>query len=281
MRIVSRMLLAALLLEGIWIAVSPRAAVAQDPNSMMPEESTAKAKQLIQAAVQALGGAAYLNVRDVTCTGRLSQFGHSGNLSGYAKFVDYAKPPDKDRTENLPQHNIITVMNGNKGWVLDRGGVSEAPQTDVSQFESDTKKDIDNILRNRYKEPDMVLRYAGTDIVDLREVDWIELVDSDDRTIRIAFSRESHMPVRKVVTTRDPNLRMKFDETEFYSNYHPLNGVETPFQVTRERNGLKVYQVFFDTCDYNTNISDSLFTKESLDERWDKIAPRNKKKAKD
>jgi len=280
-RIVSRMLLAALLLEGIWIAVSPRAAVAQDPNSMMPEESTAKAKQLIQAAVQALGGAAYLNVRDVTCTGRLSQFGHSGNLSGYAKFVDYAKPPDKDRTENLPQHNIITVMNGNKGWVLDRGGVSEAPQTDVSQFESDTKKDIDNILRNRYKEPDMVLRYAGTDIVDLREVDWIELVDSDDRTIRIAFSRESHMPVRKVVTTRDPNLRMKFDETEFYSNYHPLNGVETPFQVTRERNGLKVYQVFFDTCDYNTNISDSLFTKESLDERWDKIAPRNKKKAKD
>ena len=281
MRIVSRMLLAALLLEGIWIAVSPRAAVAQDPNSMMPEESAAKAKQLIQAAVQALGGAAYLNVRDVTCTGRLSQFGHSGNLSGYAKFVDYAKPPDKDRTENLPQHNIITVMNGNKGWVLDRGGVSEAPQTDVSQFESDTKKDIDNILRNRYKEPDMVLRYAGTDIVDLREVDWIELVDSDDRTIRIAFSRESHMPVRKVVTTRDPNLRMKFDETEFYSNYHPLNGVETPFQVTRERNGLKVYQVFFDTCDYNTNISDSLFTKESLDERWDKIAPRNKKKAKD
>jgi len=280
-RIVSRMLLAALLLEGIWIAVSPRAAVAQDPNSMMPEESAAKAKQLIQAAVQALGGAAYLNVRDVTCTGRLSQFGHSGNLSGYAKFVDYAKPPDKDRTENLPQHNIITVMNGNKGWVLDRGGVSEAPQTDVSQFESDTKKDIDNILRNRYKEPDMVLRYAGTDIVDLREVDWIELVDSDDRTIRIAFSRESHMPVRKVVTTRDPNLRMKFDETEFYSNYHPLNGVETPFQVTRERNGLKVYQVFFDTCDYNTNISDSLFTKESLDERWDKIAPRNKKKAKD
>jgi len=280
-RIVSRMLLAALLLEGIWIAVSPRAAVAQDPNSMMPEESAAKAKQLIQAAVQALGGAAYLNVRDVTCTGRLSQFGHSGNLSGYAKFVDYAKPPDKDRTENLPQHNIITVMNGNKDWVLDRGGVSHAPQTDVSQFESDTKKDIDNILRNRYKEPDMVLRYAGTDIVDLREVDWIELVDSDDRTIRIAFSRESHMPVRKVVTTRDPNLRMKFDETEFYSNYHPLNGVETPFQVTRERNGLKVYQVFFDTCDYNTNISDSLFTKESLDERWDKIAPRNKKKAKD
>lgn len=248
---------------------------------MMPAESAAKAKQLIEAAVQAMGGSAYLNVRDETCTGKLSQFGHSGQLNGYAKFVDYAKPPDRDRTENLPQRNIITVMNGNRGWVLDRGGVSEALQTDVAAFEADTKKDIDNILRRRYKEPDMVLRYAGTDVVDLKEVEWVELVDSDDRTIRIAFSTETHLPVRKSVTTRDSNLRMKFEETEYYSNYHPLSGVETPFQITRERNGVKFYQAFLDTCDYNTNLSDSLFTKESLDERWEKIAPKNKKKSKD
>jgi outer membrane lipoprotein-sorting protein len=280
-RVTSRMHLAALLLVGIWIATAPRTTVAQDPNSLMPAESAAKAKQLIEAAVQALGGAAYLNVRDVTCTGKLSQFGHSGDLSGYEKFIDYAKPPDKDRTENIPKRNLIQIMNGNKGWVLDRGGVSEALQTDVAHFEEDTKKDIDNILRNRYKEPGMVLRYAGSDVVDLKEVDWIELVDSDNRTIRIAFSRETHMPVRKVVTTRDANIRMKFDETEYYTNYHPLSGVETPFQITRERNGLKTYQVFFDTCDYNTNLSDSLFSKESLDERWQKIAPKNKKKGKD
>jgi len=280
-RIVFRIVLAGLLLAGTWIALAPRLAVAQDPNTMMPAESAAKAKQLIEAAVQAMGGSAYLNVRDVTCTGKLSQFGHNGQLNGYAKFIDFSKPPDRDRTENLPQRNIITVMNGDKGWVLDRGGVSEALRTDVAAFEADTKKDIDNVLRRRYKEPDMVLRYAGRDVVDLREVDWVELVDSDDRTIRIAFSTESHLPVRKVVTTRDPNLRMKFDETEYYSNYHPLSGVETPFQITRDRNGVKFYQAFFDSCEYNTNLSDSLFTKESLEERWEKVAPRNKKKSKD
>jgi hypothetical protein len=280
-RIVSRTLRAGLLLAGTWIALAPPLAVAQDPNTMMPAESAAKAKQLIEAAVQAMGGSAYLNVRDVTCTGKLSQFGHTGQLNGYAKFIDFSKPPDRDRTENLPQRNIISVMNGDKGWVLDRGGVSEALQTDVAAFEADTKKDIDNILRRRYKEPDMVLRYAGRDVVDLREVDWVEMVDSDDRTIRIAFSTETHLPVRKVVTTRDPNMRMKFDETEYYSNYHPLSGVETPFQITRERNGVKFYQAFFDSCEYNTNLSDSLFTKESLEERWEKVAPKNKKKSKD
>jgi hypothetical protein len=40
--------------------------------------------------------------------------------------------------------------------------------------------------------------------------------------------------------------------------------------------------VFFDKCEYNTNLSDSLFTKESLDERWAKVGKKPKdKKSKD
>ncbi len=49
-------------------------------------------------------------------------------------------------------------------------------------------------------------------------------------------------------------------------------------KITRERNGFKVYQVFFDKCQYNTSVPDSLFTKESLDDRWDKIGKKDKKK---
>jgi hypothetical protein len=104
-------------------------------------------------------------------------------------------------------------------------------------------------------------------------------VYSDNRTIRIAFSQSTHLPVRKIVDTRDANTRMKTDEVEYYSNFHPINGIETPFQITRERNHIKIYQVFIDKCDYNTNLSDSLFTKESLDERWEKVGKGARKKA--
>jgi hypothetical protein len=252
------------------------AAQDQDTTVLMPEQSSAKAKDLLQQAIQALGGNAYLGVHDVTCTGRLSQFDHAGNLGGYMHFVDYAKPPDKDRNENLPKRNLIEVYNGDKGWVLDRGGVSDAPLGNLATIQEDTKKDLDNILRSRIKEPDMIFRYAGTDVVDLKQVDWVELVDSDNRTIRIAFAQATHLPIRKVVTTRDPNTRLRNEEVEYYTLYHPLGGVMTPFQITRERNGLKVYQVFFDTCDYNTSLSDSLFTKESLDERWAKVGKKKK-----
>jgi hypothetical protein len=246
---------------------------------LMPEQSAAKAKQLIQEAIDALGGPAYLNVHDVTCTGKLSQFGHSGDLNGFETFIDYAVPPFKDRTENLPKRNLIEVYNTDKGWVLDRGGVSEAAVSDLARFQEDVKVDIDNILRHRIHEPNMILRYAGPDVVDLREADWVELVDNENRTVRIAFARGTHLPIRKTVDTRNPNTQLRGEEVEYYSLYHPIDGIQTPFQITRERNGLKIYQVFFEKCHYNTNLSDSLFTKESLDERWAKVGKKEKNKA--
>jgi hypothetical protein len=244
---------------------------------LTPDQSSAKAKQILQQAIAGLGGPAYLNVKDITVEAKLGQFDHSGQLRGYAKIIDIAIPPDKDRTENLPKRNIIEVRDGDKGWDLDRGGVSEATITDMATSQEDTKKDIDNILRHRIHEPGMIFRYGGLDVVDYEECDWVELVDSENRTFRIAVSRSSHLPIRKVVDTRDANTRMRSEEIEYYSNYHPIDGIQSPFQITRERNGIKIYQVFFDKFEYNTGVSPQLFTKESLDERWEKVGKKEKK----
>lgn len=251
---------------------------AQETQVLMPEQSAARAKQLLELAIQALGGDAYLNESDSTCTFRLGQFGHSGELTGYAKLTDYEKLPDKSRVENSGKRNIIEVYNGDKGWIMDRGGVQDAAQDSLAERQDNLKKDIDNILHNRIKEPGMIFRYAGPDTVDLKEADWVELVDRDGRTIRIAFDRSTHLPVRKIVITRDPNTRLRVEEVEYYSNYHPIQGIQTPFQVSSERNGLKTGQIFLEDCKYNTGLSDSLFTKESLDERWSKVGKKMKKK---
>ena len=285
MRIGGRTRGAVLVLAAAACLSSAARTAPQDDQYLMPEQSAAKAKQIIDQAIDALGGDAYLNVRDVTCTGRLGQFDHSGELTGFGQFIDFTEPPFKDRQENLPKRNIVEVYNGDKGWDLDRGGVSDAPQAELIEFQSNNLKDLDNILRHRIHEPGMVLRYGGPDVVDLKQVDWVELVDSDNRTIRIAFASATHLPVRKTVESRDPKFQMKTLEIEYYSNYHPIDGIQTPFQVTRERNQMKIFQVFFDKCDYNTNISDSLFTKESLDERWAQVGKKgfdkDKKKDKD
>jgi hypothetical protein len=270
-----RGILGAVVVAGVWLAGATSAS-AQDDQFLMPDQSTAKAKQILEQAVEALGGGAYLNVHDVTCTGRIGQFDHAGEVTGFGKFIDYTQPPAKDRQENLPKRNIIQVFNGDKGWDLDRGGVSDAPKSDIVDFQDEVLKDIDNILRRRSHEPGMIMRYGGPDVVDLKQADWVEMVDSDNRTIRIAFASNTHLPIRKTVESRDARTQRKTEEVEYYSNYHPIDGVQTPFQITRERNQIKIFQVFFDKCDYNTSLSDALFTKESLDQRWAQIPQKDK-----
>lgn len=266
------------LLAGLLSCTAP--ARAQDAEVMLPEQSAAKAREILQQTIQALGGQAYLNVRDVSCTGRYGQFGHSGDLEGYEKFFEFTMLPDKDRTEHSKKRNIIEVYNGDKGWIMDRGGVQDAPADALKDFQDNTKKDIDYILRSRLSEPGMIFRYAGPDIVDLKESDWVELVDSEGRTIRIAIDRATHFPIRKVIVTRDPTTRLRSEEVDYYSEYFPVNGVQTPLKYTHERNGQKIFQVFFEECKFNTGLSDSLFTKESLDERYAQVGKKDKKKAK-
>ena len=279
MRMKNSLTVALALCFGISLAASSRAA-AQDDEIMMPAQSAAKAKQILQAAIQALGGTAYLNVHDVTCTGNISQFDHSGDVTGFGKFIDYSIPPDKERQENIPKRNIIEVYNGKQGWVLDRGGVSVAPPSDLANFQQDTLRDIDNILRHRIHEPGMVFRYAGPDIVELKQVDWVELLDTDNRTIRIAFDRATHLPVMETSEGRDPKTQLDSKETDLFSDYHPVGGIDTAFQLERDRNGMKVFQAFFAKCEYNTGLQDSFFTRESLEERWAKVGKKERKKEK-
>jgi hypothetical protein len=275
LRVNWRGILTIVMLAGVWLAGAGSAS-AQDDQFLMPDQSAAKAKQILEQAVEALGGSAYLNIHDVTCTGRIGSFDHAGEVIGFGKFIDYTQPPFKERQENLPKRNIIEVYNGDKGWDLDRGGVSDAPQADLADFKEGVLKDIYNVLRNRIHEPGMILRYAGPDIVDLKQADWVEMVDSDNRTIRLAFATNTHLPIRKTVESRDARTQRKTTEVEYYSNYHPIDGVQTPFQLTRERNQIKIFQAFFDKCDYNTSLSDALFTKESLDQRWAQIPQKDK-----
>jgi len=252
--------------------------LAQNPEVLLPEQSAAKAKEVIQQSIQTLGGQAYLNVRDATCTGRRGQFASTGDLGGYAKFYDFTKLPDKDRTEYYKQRNIISVFNGDQGWDLDRGGVQQISAERVRENREELKHDVDYVFRYRLKELGMIFRYGGADIVELKEVDWVEIVDPMRNTLRIAFDRATHLPLRTVAIVRDRETRERTEEITYFSNYHPIQGVVTPFQVSRERNGKKIFQVFVDECKYNTGLSDSLFTRESLEQRFAELNKGKKKK---
>ena len=253
---------------------------AQNPDTMMPEASATKAKQILAQMLNAMGGQAYMNVRESQCSGRLSHFGHNNDLTSYLEFKDYWRYPDKNRTDYGKKGNIIDVFNGKEGWTMDHDGVSEEPADRVDEFQDQMVKDPEHLLRYRLKEEGMVYRYGGTDLIDLKPVDWVELVDRAERTYRIAVQRDSHLMVRFKVITRDSASRERTEEETLYANYHPLDGVQTPLQVARTRNGRRVFQAFYDTCMYHPNLAPDFFTKAALEQRFQEVGSKaDKKKA--
>jgi outer membrane lipoprotein-sorting protein len=267
---------------------------------MMPEDSAAKGKQILNDLINAFGGPGYTEVRESQCDGRRALFGHSGELTGFINFSDFRRYPDKDRTEYIAKgHNtifqsllgidgldlshggvFITLFNGDRGWTFDRSGVSEMPVTSISEFQEQSKRNIDNLLRLRLKEPGLAIRYGGTDTVDLKEVDWVEITDSEERKFRLAVDHSTHLLVRSVVSTKDEENQQIDDDVNIYTKYQLKDSVWVPLQITREHNGRRNAQIFFDTCRFNPGFPDDLFSKESLQKHGSEAALKKSKSEK-
>lgn len=264
------------LLLGVSIAPRVRA---QNPDTLMPEASAAKGRQLVDQLVTALGGPTYLDIRDSHCEGRLARFGHNGEMSGYTPFKDYWLYPNTNRTDYSKKGVIINLYSGDKGWTLDKGGVSELSAASIEYFQEQAKKDINNLLRVRLKEPGMQIRFGGTDVVDLKTVDWVDITDPEQRNFRLAIDRSTHLLVRAVVSTPDENSHDRSVETSIYANFQLMDGVRTPLQITTDRDGRRVAQVFFNFCRYNS-LSPELFTKAALEKRFSEVGGKKYKEEK-
>lgn len=264
-----------------------RAGVAQqNPQAMMPEESEKKARQVLRDLINARGGAGYLEMRESQCHGQRAQFGHNEAITGYVGFTDSREYPDKDRVEyTAKSHNlksiintvigvdgldlahggvIVAIYNGDQGWTLDKSGVTELPVTATAEFQEQTKRNIDNLLRIRLKEPGMIIRYGGIDTADLKEVEWVEITDAEERTFRLAVDHTTRLLVRSVVTTINQETQERDDDVTRYTNYQLKDTVWTPMQVSREHNGRRSAQFFYDSCRFNPGFPSGYFDKSSL-----------------
>ncbi|HEX4545523.1 MAG TPA: hypothetical protein VH110_04120 [Candidatus Acidoferrum sp.] len=274
--------LAVIIFAAIFLVV-PRAP-AQRADTMMPEASAAKAKQVLGDLVNALGGPGYTEVRESNCQGRRALFGHNGEMTGFIDIVNYRRFPDKDRTEYISKGRntilkaligvdgldfahggiVITLFNGDQGWSFDRSGVNELPASAISDFQEQMKRNTDNLLRLRLKEPGMDIRYGGADTVDLKQVEWVEITDSAQRNFRLAVDHLTHLLTRSVVTTKDEETQQINEDVTIFSNYQLRDSVWVPLQISREHNGRRTAQIFYETCRFNSGLPDALFTRDSL-----------------
>jgi hypothetical protein len=223
-----------------------------------------KIKKLFQDAIQALGGDTYLKVADMTSDGNYFMFDREGNSSGLVKYSDYTKLPDRSRFElgNRKKELDVTVFNLGKkqGWILEgQRDTREATPAEMKDFQNAVKHSIETIFRFRYKDPENKLFYLGPSD-DAVSLEMVKIIDPENDEVTIYFDRMNKLPAKleyQVIDTRGIHYR----EVVEFSQWHMVQGVNTPMRMDTSRNGHQLSQQYVLKIAYNTGLQDSFFVK--------------------
>ena len=250
------------------------------------ESGEEKARKVIDAAVTAMGGDAYLQVRNSQSSGRYFFF--RKGRKGFTRYRDWTVyDPVKSRHERgkneKEQYVAVHNMALNKGWTLEgEFEVEEIPDKELDSWMKAVRKDLNFLIKQRLDEEGMSLYYYGPDdIAGQGEFEAVEFLDASNNSVVVFFNLNSHLP-EKVENefTDDTGLRHKM-EWEFY-NWHTIQGVHTPLRTDIYLDGDISQQFFIEDLAYNLQIPESQFLEPAIDEKkkakWEeKMAKRLKK----
>src|ERR1700722_3616661 len=127
----------------------------------LDQENAHQARALIDQAIQAPGGDAYLNIHDVETSGRTYSFHHGRPTSNgvlYWRFVEY---PDKERIEVTKERDVATVFNGDKAYEVTYKGPHAIEKKDLDDYLRRRKFSLETLLRGWRKDPTVALLYVG------------------------------------------------------------------------------------------------------------------------
>jgi hypothetical protein len=223
------------------------------------QENARKAKDLIDQCIKALGGDAYLKIQDISQEGRTYSF-HLGQPNSVGTvFWRFYKFPDKDRVEITKKRDIVSVFNGDQGYEITYKGTRKQEAKDVNDYLRRRHYSLDWVLRKWVKEPGVALFYEGPTVAEQKPVEQVTIMNSSNEGVTLFMDSNTHLPVKKTFSWRDPTDKQRNVEDEVYDNYRPVDGVMAPHSITRFYNGDMENQRFLTSIKLNQNLSDSLF----------------------
>ena len=218
-----------------------------------------KARQLITQMVQTLGGDAYLHFTDIEQDGRTNGFYHGQPTGGTAPFWRFYKFPDKERVELTKQRDWIVIHNGDRGTETTFHGTRPEEDEAHREYLLREQYSMENVLRNWLNAPGTTFFYEGKGFTDNHQVENVTVANAKNQQVTFSIDEFSHLPVRKSFTVRDPKYKDKDTYAEIYSEYRPVQGIQTPHVITRMKNDEMVAQRFLTKVVYNQGFPDSLF----------------------
>ena len=231
------------------------------PSQSIPvdQENVHKAKAVLDQTIQALGGQAYLNIQDISQEGRTYSF-HLGESEGVGVlFWRFYKFPDKERVELTKKRDVVYVYRGDQGFEITYKGTCSDEAKSVDDYVRRREYSLDWVLRKWLAKPGIALFYEGHTVAAQKDAEQVTIMDSNNQSVTLYINSNTHLPVKKSYSWRDPTDKQRNIEDEVYDNYRPVQGVMTPLSVTRFYNGDMSNQRFLNSVSYNKGLNDSMF----------------------
>lgn len=240
-----------------------------DVKSSVPAPPTVdeKAEAILKRAVDALGGAAYLNIKSVVGRGLFAQI-VGGIASPPATFVDYLIYPDRERTDFKSSGvRSIQTNTGATGWVFDgmTKTISDVKPDGVESFRISVRTSFENLLRDSWRAEGASLAYVGRREAGLaRRNEVVRVIYPDGFIAEFEFGAKDALPAkvsykRKIKTKEGDDAEVT--EEDRIERYLTFNGVQVPFTIDHYRDGEKTSRITYDSVEFNPTIPDSIFAK--------------------
>lgn len=232
------------------------------------ETSAERGKRVVNEALQALGGDAFLHMEDRVESGRAYSFYHQ-QLSGlslakiYTRYLTPApgKLAVRERQALGKKGYDVVLFTEDGAWEVTYRGARPLEDKRYDAYKDSTLRNIFYILRERLNEPGLLFESKGADIDQNMPVEIVDITDSENRTVTVYFSQSTKLPERQSFRRRNKEFNSWDVEVTLFSKYRDVGGgVKWPFDVHRERNGEKIYEMFSDSVEINQNLTDDLFT---------------------
>ncbi len=231
------------------------------------QKNARQARAALQAMVQALGGTAWLNQKNQTRQGRVAAFFHGNPSAGATEIRETHAWPDRDRMEFFRHRDVAQFYLGRAGWEVTYKGRATLPAEQVDDFLRRRDHSIETVGKLWLSDPRTLFIYEGQQMVERHQADQVTVISPENIAVTILMDAETHLPLRRSFQWRDAVYHDMDTESEEYDDYHAIDGIATPFILTRYENGEVARQYFFDSVVYNRNLPPDFWSVKAAVER--------------
>ena len=235
------------------------------------DDAAAKNAQQARAAldrmVQALGGQAWLDMKNQEREGFIAAFFHGNPDAGTTLYYEFHQWPDHDRVDVTKHRDVVEFYLGNEGWEVTYRGKKPMDKELLDDFIRRRDHSIETAIKVWLKDPNTILVYEGQHLVERKLGEQVTLISADNESITILMDTQSHLPLERIFQWRDPLYKDKNTDSEEYDDYHTMDGFPTPFSITRFKNGEMWRQYYIKKVTFNQALPGDFWSVEAANRR--------------